>query len=197
MKEAQMSEYYTIGHSNHNIDIFLQLLKPNDIEILVDVRSYPYSKYSTQYNRETLTETLTENGVRYQYLGKRLGGRPEGDYYDRRGFALYYKIAESDLFRGGIKSLDDIIGQKTTAIMCSEEDPNECHRHLLIGKVMETRGCNVMHIRGDGSIQEPHELMQANCYVQTKLFISEGEEALWKSTRSVLPKKPQRNFSNY
>ena len=79
---------WTVGHSNHELDEFAQLVAGEQIEFLVDVRSFPYSRYAPQFNREQLEAAITRRGVRYLFLGEELGGRPTAeDHYDGEGHA--------------------------------------------------------------------------------------------------------------
>lgn len=150
---------YTIGHSNHSIDVLVNLLAKYDIEVLVDVRSNPYSKYANQYNKESLQKKIEEIGIEYLYLGKFLGGRPDyAIFYDQAGYILYDKIKQSSEFQQGIDRLLKKINNYNTAILCGEEDPTDCHRRFLVGKTLMMHGIKVYHIRGDGSLQEEHQL---------------------------------------
>ena len=72
---------FSIGHSNATIEAFLDLLRRNEIVVLVDTRSQPYSRYTTHFSREALKQSLTENGIEYVYLGRQIGGRPEGEEF--------------------------------------------------------------------------------------------------------------------
>src|SRR5437868_6071407 len=84
---------YTVGHSNHSLEEFLNLLDKHRIEVLVDTRSHPYSKYVAHFNREDLQSALRQSGLRYLFLGGELGGRPaEEDYYDDEGHVLYFRV---------------------------------------------------------------------------------------------------------
>jgi uncharacterized protein (DUF488 family) len=97
---------YTIGHSNDEISQFIDLLRGHGVEMVVDVRTHPYSRYAPQYNIDNLRKILTENHVQYRYLGKELGGRPDSpSLYDEKGYALYSKFVETDSFREGIGQL--------------------------------------------------------------------------------------------
>src|SRR5689334_22649084 len=85
------SALFTVGHSNHSLEDFLKLLSRHAIEVLVDTRSHPYSQYVTHFNREELTAALKHAGIKYLYLGRELGGRPDEDeYFDVEGHVLYY-----------------------------------------------------------------------------------------------------------
>src|SRR6202163_4939957 len=144
----------TIGHSNHRIDHFLDLLKSHAVQVVVDTRSQPYSEYATQFDQKPLKKTLEAEGIRYVFLGRELGGRPDGDeFYDDQGHVLYDRVAETPLFQEGLSRLENGIREYNVAILCAEENPAACHRRLLIGRVLRDRGIGMKHVRGDGRIQ--------------------------------------------
>jgi uncharacterized protein (DUF488 family) len=182
---------YTVGHSNLEPEKFLDLLKSHLIEVLVDVRSQPYSRYVPHFNQGELQALLQSAGLRYLFMGRELGGRPHGDeYYDDDGRVLYDRLAASEIFLEGISRLETGIRRYRVAIMCSEENPTVCHRYLLVGRVMADRGAAVHHIRADGGVQRQEEL-DAAPGKQPSLFES-GKETTWKSLRPVLQKSPPR-----
>lgn len=195
-----MSQIFTIGHSNHDFAAFVGLLKANAISMLVDTRSYPHSKYAGQFDREQLAPALTGHQITYLYLGEQLGGRPAGEeYYDPGGHVRYDRVAASGFFAGGIKQLETLVQDHRVAVMCSEEDPTACHRHLLIGRVLFDRGIMVYHIRGDGSVQSEQDLTVVapgsdGDNPQLALF-TVPEERAWKSTQSVLRRRRRPNSS--
>ena len=97
----------TVGHSNHPIDTLLGTLKNHQVEIVVDTRSHPYSKYSPQFDQLALKAALVAQGIRYLHMGRELGGRPTGaEFYDREGHVLYDRVAGSSLFREGLRRLE-------------------------------------------------------------------------------------------
>src|SRR5580658_2729810 len=144
----------TIGHSNHAIERFVDLLQRYGVDVIADIRSYPYSKYSPQYDRARLKSVLEAAGIRYAYLGDDLGGRPDGgEFYDPDGHVLYAKVAGADFFLRGIERLERGIHRyRKPAILCSEENPSVCHRRLLVTRILWDRGIAVSHIRGNGSL---------------------------------------------
>ncbi len=145
---------YTIGHSKHSAEVFIELLKKYRIEVLVDVRSRPYSKLVPQFNKDNLKASLMANRIKYLFLGKELGGLPdEPEFYDANGYVIYSRIAESEAFRKGISRLENGITKYRVGIMCSEENPSGCHRRLLIGRVLGKQGVTVLHIRSSGDLQ--------------------------------------------
>lgn len=181
---------FTVGHSNHAMESFIDLLKQHDIHVLADTRSSPYSRYVTHFNKEELHRAMTEAGIKYLFLGKELGGRPNGEeFYDEEGRVLYYRLAESPLFLEGIERLEKGIRQYRVALMCSEEDPTVCHRHRLVARVMVERGVQVSHIRGDGAI-ETVTIIPAR--TEQRSLFDLPEENNWKSLRPVSPKRSSK-----
>jgi uncharacterized protein (DUF488 family) len=185
---------YSIGHSNQSIEAFLALLQQHQIQVLVDVRSSPYSKYVPQFNSTSLAIAVRQVGIKYMFMGKALGGRPDGDeFYDSDSHVLYNHVAEASFFLAGIDRLKKGGRTYRVAIMCSEEDPTACHRHLLIGRVLANQGVDLCHIRGDGHIQTEQELTLPKEIVSYQQSLwgeqSSEEEKPWRSIRPVSPKK--------
>ena len=156
---------YTIGHSNHSLEKFVRLLEDNSITTLVDVRTVPYSRYNPHFNRENLEFLLLQREMQYVYAGKYLGGRPsdptcyksrvlpeEGADYLHE--VDYPEVMKRDWFVQGIERLLEMADEHTTVIMCSEENPAECHRHHLIAQYLLASHptVDVQHIRGDGTV---------------------------------------------
>ncbi len=190
---------YSIGHSNHSLEVFLELLRQHAIDAIADVRSQPYSRYSAQFSREALAAALEREGIRYVFLGTELGGRPQDDeFYDDEGHVLYGLLALSENFLTGIERLEAGASRLRVAIMCSEEDPLHCHRRLLVSRLLEKRGTEVLHIRRDGSVDREGALRQRENQEAAEalsLFGEKDEETSWRSTRSVSPRRPQRSSS--
>ena len=93
---------FTIGHSNHEIQRFIDLLKSNEIEVLVDIRSSPYSRFAPQFNKDDFKKAIQASGIKYLFLGKELGGKPEDpEFYDPEGFVLYSRIVDHRCFSKG------------------------------------------------------------------------------------------------
>ena len=84
---------FSVGHSNQTMERFVGLLKGHDIQVIVDVRSHPFSKYSTQFDHDVIKQALENSGIKYLYLGKELGGMLKDDiYYDGDGNLNYEKL---------------------------------------------------------------------------------------------------------
>ncbi len=145
---------HTIGHSNHPLDRFIELLRQHRIALLADVRSRPTSRWAPHFQKGLLATSLAVEGLEYVFLGRELGGRPEGDeFYDAEGKLDCERRARAFDFRAGIDQLIDLAGGRQTAILCAEEEPARCHRRLLITPALRDRGITVVHIRGDGSLE--------------------------------------------
>jgi uncharacterized protein (DUF488 family) len=149
-----MISIFTIGHSGHPAPHLVDLLRRHAVITLVDVRSRPYSKWAPQYRREALAQTLDAEGIEYVFLGRELGGRPDGDEY--RGPDGKLDPARRSLaldFLAGIDQLLAVAARGPTAILCAEEDPEGCHRRRLIAPTLRQRDVAVLHIRGDGRVE--------------------------------------------
>ncbi len=146
-------QIYTIGHSDHSIEAFIELLHQHGITLLADVRSQPYSRWTPQFNREELAPALQKAGIAYQSMGDNLGGRPaDRALYDPgEERPNYERLAETPTYQAGLARLLDLARGAQVAIMCSEGDFHHCHRHLLITQTLLARGVEVRHIQPDGT----------------------------------------------
>jgi len=185
---------YSIGHSNHSLEVFLELLRLHAIDAVADVRSQPYSRYSPHFSREALAAAFEREEIRYVFLGQELGGRPQDDeFYDDEGHVLYGHLAVSEQFLTGIERLEAGALRLRVAIMCSEEDPLHCHRRLLVARVLEQRGTEVRHIRRDGRVEHEGDLRSrenGSEAVSLSLFGEESADQPWRSIRSVSRARP-------
>ena len=146
----------TIGHSNHPLDVFVNLLLTHDVTAVADVRSAPYSRYNPQFNRESLEKALKTNGIEYIFLGRELGARSDDHSCYENGRVRYARLMRTDLFRRGIEHVISSTSDYRVALMCAEHEPLECHRTLLVARALALRGVVIAHILPDGCL-EPHE----------------------------------------
>ena len=158
---------YTIGHSNMTSESFVLRLKSFEIDIVVDVRSSPYSKFVSHFNRENIKKSLIENGMRYIFLGDYIGGKPKDKKYFENGKVNYMLISRSDRYSEGINRIIELHNKDNIVLMCSEEDPYNCHRHNLITQTLVKKGLTIIHIRKNSTdkINNPDKKD-----VQTTLF---------------------------
>ena len=154
---------FTIGHSRHSFDTFAGLLKKHAIQVLIDARSRPQSRWVPWFNQKNLETAIPKIGIEYQWAGT-LGGLPADQTFykpnlnrkrktDPATVADYDKIARQKWFQVAINQLLEVAKQRRTAIMCAEENPQECHRSRLIGQTLVKRGVKVLHIRKDGKLE--------------------------------------------
>jgi uncharacterized protein (DUF488 family) len=182
---AELGRLLTLGHSNHRLERFVELLRAHDVQGVADVRSWPASRYAPWFDREPLRRALRDAGVRYLFLGRELGGRPdEEDLYDEHGHVRYDALASTDEFARGLQRLRHGIETLRLAVVCAEEDPEHCHRRMLVARVLFEEGMPVQHIRGDGRLESERGFTRLD-----SLF----EEPLpWRSTASVSQRRRPR-----
>lgn len=120
---------------------------------MVDVRSSPYSRLYPQFNREILAVSLRRFDIGYRFLGELLGGRSHAPSHFVKGRIDYEALARGAAFLAGIENLMKIGGESRVTIMCTEREPIECHRSLLVGRRLAEEGTDVRHIHADGSLE--------------------------------------------
>ena len=160
MTTSENSIILTVGHSNHSIRTFVWLLQKHNITALADVRSVPYSRFNPQFNCEQLKESLLQYSIRYAFFGQELGGRSNDPACYQNGRVQYACLAQSNEFRKGINRIIRSAENYRIALMCSEKDPLECHRTLLVARVLDELGVRVQHILANGSLETHEEAMQ-------------------------------------
>jgi uncharacterized protein (DUF488 family) len=142
---------FTIGHSTHPIQEFIEMLIENQIKSLVDVRHYPGSRYCPQFGKGKLKKSLSKVGINYTHLVS-LGGRrrpnKESDLNigwrspQFRGYADYMLTRE---FKEGLAELIELAKKERTVIMCAEAVPWRCHRSLIADALL-VQGFKVIDI---------------------------------------------------
>jgi len=150
---------YTIGHSNLELGRFIDLLMKNRISAVADVRSIPVSRFAPQFSRDHLENALVQAKIHYVYLGRELGARPDDDDCIVDGRVQFNRLARTPRFLSGIERLVDGSKRHSVAIMCTEKDPLDCHRTILIARVLNERGLHILHIHGDGGLERHADAM--------------------------------------
>lgn len=145
---------FTIGHSRHPIEHFIALLRQHAIELVADVRSTPFSRFNPQFNRGRLEESLRAAQIYYEFLGDELGARSTDPSCYEGGRVSYAKLTPSAEFQRGLATLLTRMRTQRTAIMCAEREPLDCHRTILVGRQVERAGGTVIHILGDGTLED-------------------------------------------
>lgn len=154
------SRILTIGHSNHTIDDFMSLLRQHSITAVADVRSAPYSRFTPQFNREALKRTLGKFGIKYVFLGRELGARSDDPKCYENGRVQYARLARTETFCRGIERVLKGAKIECIVLMCTEKDPLECHRTVLVARDLTERGVVVGHILSSGLVESHGEAMR-------------------------------------
>lgn len=149
---------FTLGHYNYDIDIFVSILADYDISTVVDVRSYPFSKRNIQYRKDTMSYLLHNRGIKYVFLGDKLGGMSEDESLFTEGILDYKKVTSTEKFKSGIDILSNVASSCIVSIVCTEQDPLRCHRFGMISPVLRDLGFQVNHILGKGHVKTQDEL---------------------------------------
>ncbi len=193
---AHKTVCYTVGHSNHDISVFIELLNKHEIEKIIDVRSVPYSKYVPEYNRDELNRYLEREDIDYEFKGDTLGARHTDEKFLTNSKVDFSKVRKDEYYKESIKKLvEEIKGGSKISLMCSEKNPFNCHRFVLVSYSLKKMGVNVKHILGDGGILSNEKLEEKLLstygldFKQTTLF---GEKKSKKEALETAYKK--RNF---
>ena len=160
MHQPQSKRCFTVGYGNYPIDRFIDILRNVEIDMIVDVRSTPYSRFNPHFNRENLEKSLQRCSIGYWFMGDKIGGRysnPNLLFPD--GTVNYRKVQDMEKFQEGINEVLSIISSgKMLALLCAEKEPERCHRFALISPVLQSKGISVIHIRPDGNLQTNEDL---------------------------------------
>ncbi|WNM59165.1 DUF488 domain-containing protein [Candidatus Nitrospira allomarina] len=148
---------WTIGHSTRPIEELVGLLQSHGIQLLVDVRTIPFSRRNPQFHQKTLAQSLREAGLQYRHMPE-LGGRRKTRQdsvnvgWRNAGFRGYADYMQTQKFWGGLEELVNIGQQSPSAVMCAEAVPWRCHR-TLIADALVIRGWTVHHIISASSLK--------------------------------------------
>jgi uncharacterized protein (DUF488 family) len=129
------------------------------VEAVADVRSVPASRFCPWFSAKNLTPLLAGAKIDYLFVGDELGGRPRDPSLYCDGVADYEAMARRPGFQAALDRLLDKAGQQRLCLMCSERDPLDCHRCLLVARALAVRDVTVGHILHDGAIQ-PHAAIE-------------------------------------
>lgn len=150
---------YSVGHSTLPLTDFVGILAHNEITVLADVRSSPYSRFNPQFNRETLKDELKNRGILYVFLGKELGARSDDPTCYSDGQVQFDRLAETELFESGIERIQKGASDYKIALMCAEREPLECHRTILVARELEKNGVEIRHILSSGQTESHEDAM--------------------------------------
>lgn len=148
-----MGSLFTIGYSGLTTSRFLELLRSHKTDVLCDVRSVPHSRYRPEFSRGDLKRSLNDAGIKYAFFGAELGARPKNSSVYRSGQAVHNLIAAKDFFQSGLNRIRTGVVDHTLVLLCSERDPLECHRAVLVCRHLTDLRDQIAHIHTDGRIE--------------------------------------------
>lgn len=151
---------YTVGHSTHQLDYFLELLKEYGVTCLIDVRSVAASSYNPQYNQEPLKNFLKSNGITYLHFAEEFGARhTDPDLLDDEGKVDFEKVRKSWAFKNGVERIWQGLDKGfVISLMCSESEPFDCHRFSMVSIALDKDGFDVKHIMKDKTLKTNADL---------------------------------------
>ena len=135
---------YTIGYEKRDIEEFIEILKANNIDLLLDIRERAWS-YKKDFCKTRLGNKLKRKGI--QYIHIREAGNPK-EYRQKANtiheclllYKEYLKRTESGLSE--IKSVVANNGFNNVCLMCFERDSELCHRSILVKKIKNIKDVN-------------------------------------------------------
>ena len=146
-------DLFTIGHSNIPAERFIALLRGAGVDAIADVRSIPASRFCPWFSAKNLAPLLAGATMDYVFFGDALGGRPRDPSLYCDGVADYEAMSQRSGFRADLDRLLTMAGRRRLCLMCSERDPLDCHRCLLVARALAARGVSVGHILHNGEIE--------------------------------------------
>jgi len=95
-------------------------------------------------------------------MGEYFGARPsEKSLYADKGYLDFEKYKKSEIFIKGYNNVLKGVAQgNRVAFMCTEKDPIDCHRAILVTRAFAEAGVPIEHIMADNSIQTQNDLDQ-------------------------------------
>jgi uncharacterized protein (DUF488 family) len=152
--------FFTIGHSTRSVPEFVDLLRPQEIKLVVDVRTIPRSRTNPQYNSEELAKALADFQINYVHIAA-LGGLRGRTYkvapdvnafWENQSFHNYADYAMGKEFRSGLARLRDMGHANVSVIMCAEAVWWRCHRRIIADYLIAANE-TVFHILGPNRIE--------------------------------------------
>ena len=173
-----MPRILTLGHSNHTLEEFLEILRAHGLARVLDVRRYPASRKWPHFGAAPLAKSLSAAGIEYVGLPELGGGRrprPDSPHtaWREAAFRGYADFMDTPEFAAGLAKVEDLAREKTSAVMCAEAVPWRCHRSL-IADALVARGSEVADVISATSAR-PHALPAFARVEGTRVIYDVGE----------------------
>jgi uncharacterized protein (DUF488 family) len=152
--------FFTIGHSTRAVTEFVDLLKGEQVRVVVDVRTVPRSRSNPQFNDDVLPQTLAQDQIGYERIAA-LGGlrgkqrevaQDVNAFWQNQSFHNYADYGLTGAFHSGLARLRGLGQEQSCAIMCAEAVWWRCHRRIISDYLLAA-GETVFHILGRGRIE--------------------------------------------
>lgn len=139
---------YTIGHSNYSFGQLIKRIDKYRVNVIVDIRGIPYSKYNVQFNKEELAIKLRKLGYIYIYMAKEFAAkRTTRESYNEEGYADFNMVKDEIFFKNGIERLKVGLEKGYNIVLLGAmQEPVRCHRAILVGRELDKLGFNIKHI---------------------------------------------------
>ncbi len=154
IKELRMSQkelLLTAGYAGHSLDSFLAKLMAHEVRVVVDVRQNPVSR-KKGFSGSKLSTFLEANAIEYVHesqLGVPVDLRKQLKA-GAQSLAAYFEGFRDYLARRGdvLDRLYDLAITKRCCLICLENRPAECHRHIVAEAVEARNGhrLKVVHV---------------------------------------------------
>ena len=151
------NQIFTIGHSNHSTEKFLNLLHLNGITAIADVRSSPRTRVNQDFSQPFIERVLREARIHYIFLGEELGARSSDESCYEKGRVVYDRLSKQSIFQDALDRIEMDSEKFRIALLCAEKEPLDCHRCILVSRHLTTRNLPVNHILADGSTETHQE----------------------------------------
>ncbi|MXX47788.1 MAG: DUF488 family protein [Chloroflexi bacterium] len=140
---SESNALYTIGYAGQSIEAFIEALQGAGVTVLLDVRHFPGSRFRPEFSKSNLKRSLAERGIDYRH--HRPWGIPSSvrkqHGYPNHSESLW-EWYESEVIEHRIGDATLLpLAHSAVAMMCVEEDPEECHR-LRLGQALREHGYN-------------------------------------------------------
>lgn len=148
-----LTPFTTIGHSNRSLDEFLDMLRVAQVDLVVDVRSFPRSRSNPVFNIDRLPADLEQVQIGYRHCPALGGRRARQAGVDARLNALwrvqsfhnYADYALGDAFGAALATVIDLGRDRRLALMCAEAVWWRCHRRIITDYLL-LNGHDVDHL---------------------------------------------------
>ena len=171
---------FTVGHSNHSLEKFLEILNAHAIERVLDVRRFPASRKWPHFNAAELEGSLPRAGIEYvgmPELGGRRKPRPDSPHTAWRvaAFRGYADFMDTPEFARPLGRVLKLARERRSILMCAEALPWRCHRSLIADALL-ARGWEVFEILSEKE-PRPRKLPDFARVEGTKVIYDGGGKA--------------------